>query len=159
MTQGGVATDVQVVARAPIHPTEVPDRVQEAVLRFWPDATASRLEADGSTDTAEVVATASSLDALRSAIWDSSIIDAFRSGIQAEGQELHFRISKQAALAGLVAVPPTPHVLGDIQVTATLDPDDPWPDAEHLKWWLCPQTEEGKIIGQTDAPGSVPTQV
>lgn len=157
MTATPVAVAVQVVARAPVHATEVPERVEQALTRFWPDAALERTDATPEGP-GEVVATASGLDALRDRVWELRIIDAFRGALRADGRELRFRISKQAALAGRVAVPPTPHVLGDVEVVATLAPDDPWPDAEHLRWWLCPETLEGEVVGMAEPPGSVPEQ-
>lgn len=158
MTPAPVAAAVQVVARAPVHATEVPERVEQAVTRFWPGADVRRLDAGPGGGVGEVVALAEDLDALRGRVWELRIIDAFRGALRAEGHELRFRISKQAALAGKVAVPPTPHILGDVQVSVTLSPDDPWPDAEHLRWWLCPETAEGEVVGRTEPPGSVPGQ-
>ena len=58
-----------------------------------------------------------------------------------------FRLSKQAAYAGKVSFPPTPHQLGDIEVQVTLDADDPWPDIDGFAMWLCPETKDGEIVG------------
>ncbi len=124
----------------------------EAVGKFWP-------EADLQAEEGAIKGVAHELDTLRARVWELQIIDAFRGCILpgAHEQTLRFRIGKQAALAGKVAVPPTIHVLGDITVAVSLEEGDPWPDAEHLAWWICPETAEGEIIGRKDPPGSVPS--
>lgn len=132
---------------APVRPTELPQRVQEAVTRFFPDA-----EVQVAGD--EVRATANDLAALRSRIWELRIIDTFRGkalhGITTDGQGTVFALSKQAAFAGKISFPPTPHALGDLRIEVTVEEGDPWPDAEALCWWLCPETREGEIVGPVE---------
>ncbi len=145
---------MQVTVTTPVHPTEVPERVVAAATRFWPDGAVEQAD-----DRVTVrVAGTDALDLLRHRVWELRIIDAFRGGLRADDRVLRFRLSKQAALAGKAAAPPTPHVLGDLAVAVALEDGDPWPDAEHLRWWLCPETAEGEIVGPTEPPGAVPDQ-
>ena len=136
----------RVTASTPIRPTEDPHQVEAALLRFFPGAEVARA-ADG------LKATAGSLDALRSRVWELRIIDTVRGqllrGLSPDGRSLSFHLSKQAAAAGKVSFPPTPHPLGDLDVRVELEPGDPWPDAERLAWWLCPETKAGEILGPT----------
>ncbi len=132
---------MEVQVRTELHPTEVQDRVEQAVRAFLPGASVST--AGG------VVATGSDLEPLRRRIWELKIIDTFRGSCVADGDTLRFRISKQAALADKVALPPARHPLGDLDWTVRVTADDPWDDAEALMWWLCPETEDGRIVGPT----------
>ena len=136
---------VLVRVEAPIRPSEDALRVEQAARRLFPDL-------DLSVGTDRVTGTCHDLRALRSRVWELRIIDTFR------GQFLHgaptmsarsttFRLSKQAALAGKVSFPPTPHPLGDLQVTVELEASDPWKDVEQLGSWMCPETKDGEIVG------------
>jgi predicted RNA binding protein with dsRBD fold (UPF0201 family) len=137
----------RVTASAPLRPTEDPAKVEAALVRFFPGAAVSQapngLEATAAGD--------GGLDALRARVWELRIIDTVRGqllrGVAADGRSLSFRLSKQAAAAGKVSFPPTPHPLGDIEVRVEVEPGDPWPDAEGLAWWLCPETKDGEIVG------------
>ncbi|MEA3137205.1 MAG: hypothetical protein QOC71_1486, partial [Thermoplasmata archaeon] len=35
------------------------------------------------------------------------------------------------------------------EVRVEVEPGDPWPDAEKLVWWVCPETKDGEIVGPT----------
>jgi predicted RNA binding protein with dsRBD fold (UPF0201 family) len=128
---------VKVSIRAPIKATEVEERVQQAMTQFWPDAT---FDEPGQ-------AYADNCDAFRAAIWDQQIIDSVR------GQLLHtmrtevirFKLDKQAALQGRISFADKSPALGAVDVQI-----DPEMDLEKFCWWLCPETEEGKIIGPTN---------
>ncbi|HUR60778.1 MAG TPA: RNA-binding domain-containing protein [Candidatus Thermoplasmatota archaeon] len=137
---------MQVRVTAPVRPTEDPAKVRQAILNLFPDAllqeTARGLEA-----------TTSVLLPLRQRVWRLRIIDTFRGqflhGMDAALTHTTFRISKQAALAGHVSFPATPHVLGDLTVTITAEPGDLL-GIEELAWWLAPETKDGEIVGPKD---------
>jgi hypothetical protein len=135
---------VQVRIQAPVRATERPESVAAACTAWWPDAEV-QVMAD------EVRAVAAALDAFRARVWEMHIIDAVRSRLLggAAGATLSFRLDKQAALAGRISFPATPHALGDVAVEVHLEDADPWPDAEALCWWLCPETRDGQIVGPT----------
>lgn len=140
-----------ITVTAPVRPTEDPERVASAALRFFPDGTVDR---DGDT----LVVAATDLERLRKRIWELRIIDTFRSrvlsGLDADRRSFTVMLSKQAAFAGRVSFPAAPHALGDLRVTVAVAPDDAWDDAEALAWWLCPETRDGEIVGPTGPPGS-----
>lgn len=136
---------MRVTVSTPVKATEDPAKVEEAVRRLFPDV-------EGAFATGRFQGATKDLTALRRRVWELRIIDTVR------GQVLHgtpsgaerstrFRLAKQAALAGKVSFPPTPHQLGDIEVTVQLDADDPWPDIEAFAMWLCPETKDGEIVG------------
>ena len=139
----GFAPPLKATIVAPLKPTEDPAKVRQAATAFFPDA-----RVDEQPD--RLVATTADLATLRKRIWELRIIDTFR------GQFLHnvrdattiLRLSKQAALAAHVSFSPTPHPLGDLQLTITAEPGDPL-DIERLAWWLCPETKDGEIVGPT----------
>lgn len=138
---------VRVVVEGPVQPTEVAERVREAAVRFFPGA-ASRV-GDG-----RVVAEASDLADLRRRVWELRIIDTFRAqalrGLDSDGRGFRLRLGKQAALQNKVSFPPSPHVLGDLDVHVRLEAGDRWADAEALVWWLAPETKDGEIVGPKD---------
>ncbi|HEX2065484.1 MAG TPA: RNA-binding domain-containing protein [Candidatus Thermoplasmatota archaeon] len=137
---------MQVRIVAPVRFTEDPERVRQAVRNLFPDATFR--EAPGALE-----AEASDLRPLRQRVWQLRIIDTFRGqflhGMDAARTHTTFRISKQAALAGHVSFPATPHVLGDLAVTVAPGPEAPL-DIERLAWWLAPETKDGEIVGPKD---------
>lgn len=139
----------QVRVSTPIRPTEDPARAEAALLRHFPGGTVER-SADLLAATTEDL---EDLSAFRARVWELRIIDTVRGqllrGVSPDGRSLAFRLSKQAAAAGKVSFPPTPHPLGDLDVHVRLADGDPWPDAEALAWWLCPETRDGKIVGTT----------
>lgn len=132
---------MRVTVSTPVRPTEDSAKVEAALLRFFPDATVER-----ATDALK--ATASDLTALRARVWELRIIDTVRGQLLhgAEGPSIKVRLSKQAAAAGKVSFPPTPHPLGDLNLRIEVEPGDPWADGEALAWWLCPATKDGEIV-------------
>jgi predicted RNA binding protein with dsRBD fold (UPF0201 family) len=142
---------VRVTVSTPIRPTEDPHKVEAAALRFFPDARVER-----ASDA--LVLRAKGLEAFRARVWELRIIDTVRGqllhGMKGYGgpeapTALTFRLSKQAASAGKVSFPPTPHALGDLQVHVEVEPGDPWPGIEPFVWWVCPETKDGEIVGPT----------
>ena len=133
---------MRVTVSTPVRPTEDPHKVEAALRRFFPDADVERAPD-------ALKGTGASLDALRSRVWELRIIDTVRGQLLhgAKDREMRFRLSKQAAAAGKVSFPPTPHPLGDLNVHVELEPGDSWPDAERLAWWVCPETKDGEIVG------------
>src|SRR5204863_7449356 len=136
---------MRVTVSTPLKATEDPARVEEAVRNLFPDASLTASEG-------RLTATTGDLRALRRRVWELRIIDTVR------GQVLHgtptgaarntrFRLSKQAALANKVSFSPTPHALGDLEVTVELENGDPWVDIDGLAAWLCPETRDGEIVG------------
>jgi predicted RNA binding protein with dsRBD fold (UPF0201 family) len=142
---------VRVTLATPIRPTEDPAKVEAALHRFFPGADLQRAPDF-------LKATAQDLSAFRARVWELRIIDTVRGqllhGLHGYGgptppTSLSFRLAKQAAAAGKISFPPTPHPLGDLEVRVEVEPGDPWPDAEKLVWWVCPETKDGEIVGPT----------
>lgn len=136
---------VIVTVRTPRLPTEDPDKVRTAVTAFWPGMECRE-------DRKQTVGEGNDLEAFRSRVWEQQIIDTVRSALLAgvEPGAVRFRLSKQAALSKKVSIPADRHALGDLDIRFTLQDGDPWENAEALCWWLCPETEDGKIVGPTD---------
>ncbi|MCA1818443.1 MAG: hypothetical protein ABR562_00325 [Thermoplasmatota archaeon] len=128
----------------PLRPTEDEAKVRAAIVGLWPDAV---VKMEGG----RVVAVSKDVRPFRKRVWELRIIDAVRGkllhGLAADGRSANIRLSKQAALAGMVSFPPTPHALGDLEVTLAVEPGDPWPDAEGMAWWLAPETKDGEVVG------------
>ena len=130
---------MDITARTPIHATEDRVRVLEAILRVLPgEPHGDGIEVRGHDP-----------QPLRERIWELRIIDTVRSALLGgcEGSQARLVLSKQALVAGKVSLPPSSHPLGDVAVTFRVAEDDPWDDAEAFAWWLCPETEDGQIIG------------
>lgn len=134
---------VQVTVRTPCHPTEVVERVHAAATAFFPGT----VEGEES-----VVAHSTDVTAFRQRIWELRIIDTVRGSLLAgcDAAVMRFRLSKQGAANGKVALPVSRHALGDLDIKIEVEPDDPWADTEALAWWLCPETADGEIVGPTD---------
>jgi predicted RNA binding protein with dsRBD fold (UPF0201 family) len=134
---------VLVRVRAPVRPTEDEARVRQAIANLFPQARI-QLTAGG------FVAETDSLHAMRQRIFELRIIDTVRGqilhGLAADGASSGFRLSKQAALAMQISFPPTPHALGDLEVTLEAESGD-GRTTEQWAWWLCPETKDGEIVG------------
>ena len=137
-------TVVRVTVQAPVKPTEDESKVRDAAIRFFPGSAVVHMPG-------RLVAETHELAAFRARVCELRIIDTVRGqllrGLAEDGRSLRFRISKQAAAAGKVSFSPTPHALGDLDVTIALDAPDAWTNAERLVWWLCPETKDGEIVG------------
>ncbi len=131
---------VRVHVAAPLHPTEVPERVAQAVGAFWPGAPVIGDDA--------VTLESDHLAAFRERIWELRIIDTARGQMlhRCDGATTNVWLSKQAAMHNKINFPPGEHALGNVVVTITVEDDDPWADAEELVWWLCPETADGEIV-------------
>lgn len=107
------------------------------MTQFWPNATF-----DGDEQ-----AYAEDCNDFRARIWELRLIDAVRGqllhGIR--GDVIRFKLDKQAALQGKISFADKSPALGAVDVQI-----DPEMDPEAFCWWLCPETEEGKIVGPTD---------
>jgi predicted RNA binding protein with dsRBD fold (UPF0201 family) len=128
--------DVQITA--PVMPTEVTDRVHDAVTDLFP-------EADIDEDHGELLGEAHSLETLSERIHEQEILDTARGqffGGQ-QGDTFSFDLKKQAALQGVVnfAVG-EPAELGDIHVRVTVHE----PSVEAYVDHVAPPTEDGRPV-------------
>jgi len=124
--------DVQITT--PLNPTEVRDRVEDAITNLFP--TAKIEERHG-----ELVGEAHSLDELGERLRDQAIVDTAREVFRrnADGDTFAFDLKKQAALEGVVnfAVG-NPDELGDIHVRVRVEE----PSVEELIDHVAPETGE-----------------
>ncbi|MFW5938975.1 MAG: RNA-binding domain-containing protein [Halolamina sp.] len=133
---------VDVTIEVPVKPTEVPDRVEDAVTNLFPDADFRR-EPD------RFVAEAHSLDAFSDVLHEQEILDTARreffNGMDEDG--FAFSLKKQPAFEGVVnfAVGSVDE-LGDIDVRV----DVREPDVESFIDHVAPPTEEGRPIDPDD---------
>ncbi|MFC5971821.1 RNA-binding domain-containing protein [Halomarina salina] len=126
---------VDVEIRAPVQPTEVTDRVADAVRELFPNA-------DLREEPGELVGEAHSLDHFSERLREQAILDTARNTFHdtLEGDTFTFRLKKQAAFVGTVnfAVG-SEGELGDIFVQVTVRDPDPETYIEHV----APPTEDG----------------
>lgn len=105
--------DVEVRIRAPLNPTEVPERVEEAVRNLFPDADLER-------ETTQVRAATTSLAHLADLIERHQIPDSARVAMlrgREKGTGLtRFELGKQAAYVGKPNFSPPPAGLGNLQI-------------------------------------------
>jgi hypothetical protein len=136
----GVVYSVDVQVTAPVMPTEVTDRVRDAVENLFPEATVE--EGHG-----EILAEAHSLDHFSELLHDQQILDTARGQFFAgrEGDSFSFDLKKQAAFRGVVnfAVG-NPGELGDIHVRVRVRD----PSVEAYVDHVAPETEDGRPVGQ-----------
>ena len=137
-----VVYSVDVEIRAPVQPTEVPDRVARAVETLFPTA-----EIEIGPD--EVVATTHDLEGFREALFEQRILDTARSAFL-DGREdvgdadgFAFDLKKQAAFRGVVNFSVGSEAeLGDVHVEVTVRE----PSVDAFVTYLAPETAEGDPI-------------
>ncbi len=129
---------VDVRIEAPVHDTEVTDRVADAVENVFPDA-------DPRHEDGRLIAETHSLDAFSDVLHEQEILDTarrvFRSNTTDEG--FTFALKKQAAFEGVVnfAVG-DPDELGEIDVVVRVRE----PDAEAFIDYVAPETDDGTPV-------------
>lgn len=129
---------IEVTITAPVQPTEVTDRVSQAIENLFPEATLS-----GKNQ--QITGTAHSVDHFSERLHEQAILDTARGQFfeHRENDSFSFVLKKQAAYEGKVnfAVG-TPSELGDIQVRITVQK----PSIEQFIDHIAPPTEDGKPI-------------
>ena len=132
----------EVRVTAPVEPTEVTDRVRDAVAGVFP-------EAELSVEDGRVVGVSHSLAHLSELLRRQEILDTarqqFHDGRSEEG--FSFRLKKQAALQGRVnfAVG-NPDELGDITVEVRVEEPSPEVFIDHV----APETEDGVPVDERE---------
>jgi predicted RNA binding protein with dsRBD fold (UPF0201 family) len=133
--------NVKVQVFATVNPTEVKEKVEKAILNFFPlsldqDPAIPRLYGEGDLE---------SLLRLHLRLREERILDTARrillNGIQ--GYKTRFRLNKQVAFIGKLNFPAGEESLGSIYVEISADNED---DLLTIIDWLAPQTEDGKPV-------------
>lgn len=123
---------------APIKPTEVGDRVADAVRALFPEAGVT-VESD------RVTAQTHSVDHFRERLFEQRILDTARKEFLSNRTHagFEFRLKKQAAFQDVVNFSiGNPAELGDIDVRVIVDE----PDVEDFIEYLAPPTEDGEPV-------------
>lgn len=134
----GVLYSVDVRATAPVEPTEVTDRVVEAVTSLFPSA-------DVETHGDRVVAETHDVETFREQLFEQRILDTARKEFHRHQttQGFSFDLKKQAAYVGKVNFSVgNPDELGDVHVDVTVRE----PDVESFIRYLAPETEDGEPV-------------
>lgn len=129
---------VDVEITAPVYPTEVPDRVADAITALFPEAEIERR--DG-----EIVGTAHAMEQFSERLHEQAILDTARSVFfdTKRGDRFSFALKKQAAFQGVVNFSVgEPDELGELHVRVRVND----PDAEAYIDHVAPPTEEGRPI-------------
>jgi len=105
---------LRIHVRAPLRPTEDPEKVAQAIQKMFPGAKPELSER-------EVTAVAPDLERLRELIRSLRIPDTARgamlAGLSLDGRSARFLLGKQAAAAGRAHFGPLRSPLGDLEVT------------------------------------------
>lgn len=129
---------VEVQVTAPVGPTEVTDRVRDAVTNLFP-------EADITEGHGELLGEAHGMETFSELLHDQEILDTARGQFLADrrGDTFSFDLKKQAAFQGVVnfAVG-DPAELGDIHVRVTVAE----PSVEDYIDHVAPPTEDGRPV-------------
>jgi len=106
---------VEIRLRARCHPTESREKVVQAILNLFPDATVSGED--------PVFAVSHSLEQFGEVLKRQKIRDAARRVLRRgiEGATTTFRVNKQVATVGKVSFSEEAHPLGDIEVQIISD--------------------------------------
>ncbi len=104
--------------RAPVFPTENPEKDKKAVLNIFPDA-------EISVENGELIGESKSLERFREILRDQRIRDTARSFLNSciDGNMIQFSISKQAAYMGKISFGGNNPALGEIEIS--IESDDP----------------------------------
>jgi len=136
-----VVYSVDVRVTAPVNPTEVTDRVADAVTNLFPTA-------DVEQQSSRVVAAGHSVEAFRERLFEQQILNTARKQFHANrtSEGFSFDLKKQAAFNGTVnfAVG-NPNELGDIHVEVDVHE----PDVESFIDYFAPETEDGEPVDGT----------
>ncbi len=130
---------VEVSVYVCVRPTERVEKVVSAIENIFPglimDIRGDRIEAydgPGSLQTFHrLMREQRILDTARSVMLDGSV-----------GSTVQFRLSKQAALMGIISFPPDEEPLGSLHVQIT--------GAKRLVDWLAPETKDGVPVVEID---------
>jgi len=132
------AYSVDVRVTAPVNPTELEDRVADAIQTLFPGA---EVETQGS----RVVAETHTVEDFRERLFEQRILDTARKQFQSNqtNEGFSFDLKKQAAFNGTVnfAVG-NPDELGDLHVEVTVRE----PDVGQFVDYLAPKTEDGEPL-------------
>ncbi|SEW15039.1 RNA-binding domain-containing protein [Halobacterium jilantaiense] len=132
------AYSVDVRVTAPVNPTELEDRVADAIQTLFPGA---EVETQGS----RVVAETHTVEDFRERLFEQRILDTARKQFAANQTEdgFSFDLKKQAAFNGTVnfAVG-NPDELGDLHVEVTVRE----PAVDQFVDYLAPKTEDGEPL-------------
>lgn len=128
--------DVQITA--PVKPTEVTGRVEDAVTNLFP-------EAEVESHPGELLATCHSMERFSERLHEQAILDTARGAFFGgqDGDTFAFDLKKQAALRGVInfAVGGDSE-LGDIHVRVRVNE----PDVESFIDHIAPETEDGRPV-------------
>ena len=126
---------IEVEVTAPLHPTELPERVEGAITSLFPEAEVE--ERPG-----ELVGRARAMDRFAERLREQEIVDTARDVFRrsVEGEAFAFDLKKQAAHEGVVnfAVG-NPDELGDLHVRVRVEE----PSVEAFIDGLAPRTDAG----------------
>lgn len=129
---------ITVDIEAPVQPTEVRERVADAVRSLFP-------EADVTASSDEVTARTHKIDHFRDRLFEQRILDTARKQFMQNRTRngFEFRLKKQAAFQDVVNFSVgNPAELGDIEVRVTVDD----PEVEEFIEYLAPRTKDGEPL-------------
>lgn len=129
---------ITVDIEAPVKPTEVRERVADAVRSLFP-------EADVATESDQVSARTHKVNHFRDRLFEQRILDTARKEFMRNRTRngFEFRLKKQAAFRDVVNFSVgNPAELGDIDVRVVVEE----PEVEEFMAFLAPQTEEGEPL-------------
>jgi len=129
---------VEAEIRAPVHDTEVSDRVADAIVNLFP-------EAEPELEHGELAATVHSLDDFSEQLHRQAILDTARGVFfdSRRGDSFSFRLKKQAAFTGVVNfVADEPGELGAITVRVRVEE----PSVEEFIDHIAPPTADGEPL-------------
>lgn len=140
------AAVLRITVRAPVKPTEDPEKVAAAILSLFPGATIHHAEG-------RIMAEAPSLDRIRELVRSTRIPDSARgvmmAGLSEDGMRATFLLGKQAAAAGRAHFGPLRSPLGDLEVT--LEGTDEH-EAARLIYRVAPDTTVPEEWAEVPAP-------
>ncbi len=134
--------NISVKVRADVHPTEMQNRVEHAILNFF------KMDLELIEDKVPYIygeGDLASLRTLHQVLRKEKILDTARSVMKKglHGNTIRFKLNKQVASIGKLNFPAAKESLGSIHVEISSENEN---DIMNIIDWLAPQTMDGKPV-------------
>lgn len=139
-------TEINTRVHALVHPTEVTEKVADAIVKIFPEIELLLVEKDWGCWLEGEAKGPDSLRHFRQRLREERILDPARKVMRVglEGNRISFEINKQVATTGHLSFAPDAGGLGPIHVEISTD------DPALVIDWLVPHTQDGRPVEEIE---------